>query len=104
MKSKITDSVYTANVPEVTNFSSEFVYNFYVEDERVTEFRQEFSQFNLDNIPRYVKLNWDPLPSSNYKLQVGTEPSRYRAQRCFVLKINIRRRVIVTHVFKHEFF
>jgi len=75
MKSKITDSVYTANVPEVTNFSSEFVYNFYVEDERVTEFRQEFSQFNLDNIPRYVKLNWDPLPSSNYKLQVGTEPS-----------------------------
>jgi len=75
MKSKITDSVYTANVPEVTNFSSEFVYNFYVEDERVTEFREEFSQFNLDNIPRYVKLNWDPLPNSNYNLQIGTESS-----------------------------
>lgn len=75
MKSKITDSVYAANIPEVQNFSSEFIYNFYVEDERVTEFRQEFSQFNLDNIPRYVKLNWDPLPSSNYKLQVGTESS-----------------------------
>lgn len=75
MKSKITDSVYAANVPEVQNFSSEFIYNFYVEDERVTEFRQEFSQFNLDNIPRYVKLNWDLLPSSNYNLQVGTESS-----------------------------
>jgi hypothetical protein len=80
MKSKITDSVYTANVPEVKNLSAEFIYNFYVEDERVVEFRKEFAKFNLDNIPRYIKLNWDQLPISNYYFKIGNDGAEASAE------------------------
>jgi len=72
--SKITDSVYAVNVPEVQNLISEFIYNFYLEDERVVEFNEDqFKNFPIDNIPRYVNLTWDPLPQSNYDLQIGTQ-------------------------------
>jgi hypothetical protein len=73
IKSKISDSAYVANIPEVTNFSGDFVYNYYTEDERVTELPLEAASVSLDKVPRYVKLNWDPLPTSNFKFIKGHE-------------------------------
>lgn len=50
-------SIDHVNIPEVTNFRGEFVYNFYTKDERINPL-QVSSESNLTKIPRYVSIRW----------------------------------------------
>jgi hypothetical protein len=43
------------NVPEVLDLESNFVYNYYLRDERISF---QISNLSLDKIPRYVSLKW----------------------------------------------
>lgn len=69
-KTKISDSIYSVNLPEVRDFSAEFIYNFYEQQERTT-----ISSLNvsagasrpLDKVPRYISLSWDPLQKTNFE-------------------------------------
>jgi len=58
--SKISDSVYNANIPDVMNFSAEFVYNFWERTERVlTPSEDDYKSSSVDKWPRYISLTWD---------------------------------------------
>lgn len=68
--SKISRSTYVVNIPEVTNFSSDFVYNFYTIKERT----ESINDINSQLSPRYVTLSWNPLSrSENYDYVDGNE-------------------------------
>jgi hypothetical protein len=68
--SKISRSTYVVNIPEVTNFSSDFVYNFYTIKERT----ESINDINSQLSPRYVALSWNPLSrSENYDYVDGNE-------------------------------
>ena len=57
--------VTVVDIPEVTNFRSEFVYNFFATDELTNENVTTTSPSNTVNfsrtIPRYVRLSWDKV-------------------------------------------
>ena len=67
IRSKISDSTYVLNIPEVNNFSAEFVYNYYTVDERSRDFfaspyttqENNYLKVSIDRYPRYVNLNWE---------------------------------------------
>ena len=68
--SKLSRSTYVVNIPEVTNFSSDFVYNFYTIKERT----ESINNINSQLSPRYVALSWNPLSrSENYDYVDGNE-------------------------------
>lgn len=46
---------YNVNIPEVKNFSGQFFYNFYVNDERVNAVKS----LTPNSSPRYVSLSWN---------------------------------------------
>ena len=75
--------VYSLNIPEVSGFTSEFFYNFYVTDESTNATSKldpgavslltpkdalrknpEYTAFNL-RVPRYVVLKWNAMPNDN---------------------------------------
>jgi len=58
-------SIDEINVPEISDLSAEFVYNYYVSDERVKF--QPFSDRPLAKIPRYVVLKWSPPTLSKFE-------------------------------------
>lgn len=71
--SKTSRSSYVVNIPEVANFSSDFVYNFYTIDERTAADNNKNSQI----APRYVALSWSPLSKfENYSYIVGKETTQ----------------------------
>ena len=70
------------DVPEVTSFSGEFLYNFFTRDERVNAsgpasqrlLQKPFARFDLQaqasiefsrNVPRYIKFSWTPVTIGN---------------------------------------
>ncbi|NBW06505.1 MAG: hypothetical protein EBR82_00590 [Caulobacteraceae bacterium] len=60
------------HVPPVKNFSTKFVYNFYVDDERLSAPRAIDSRGNrlpLSKIARYITLNWSAPSLSDFELQ-----------------------------------
>ena len=68
--SKLSRPTYVVNIPEVTNFSSDFVYNFYTIKERT----ESINNINSQLSPRYVALSWNPLSrSENYDYVDGNE-------------------------------
>lgn len=61
--------VTSVDVPEITHFSSEFIYNFFTKDELINE---NITAFALPNtvafsreVPRYVKLTWNKVNISS---------------------------------------
>lgn len=80
-KSKISDpstSIDEINIPEVTNLRSEFVYNFYTNDERLNPF--ERGELPLSKIPRYVSLSWvSPFVSKFESEKVDIENNSARS-------------------------
>lgn len=80
--SKISDSVYSANVPDVTNFTAEFVYNFWEKDERVfPPSQQTYKQTVIDKWPRYISLSWDIPARKTFQyldpLDIGQDDSGF---------------------------
>jgi hypothetical protein len=66
-KNKMSDpslSVDDVNVPEITDYKSEFIYNFYTKDERINELSDN-QKNSLEKIPRYVSLRWTSPKASN---------------------------------------
>lgn len=64
--SDASDSVLEVNVPEVSEFDGNFVYNFYVINERVSPPKTVDSfgeQLALSKISRYVTLSWKTPPA-----------------------------------------
>lgn len=62
--SKISDSIYNANIPDVSNFSVNFVYNYWTKFERTLSSATELggaikNSTSIDKLPRYVSLAWD---------------------------------------------
>jgi len=71
--SKLSRSTYVVNIPEVTNFSSDFVYNYYTFDERTVSINDR----NSSLAPRYVSLSWSPLSKfENYSYVLGKESTQ----------------------------
>ena len=58
-------SIDEINIPEVEELSAEFVYNYYVADERVNP--AILSKLPLDKIPRYVFLKWNTPSLSDFE-------------------------------------
>jgi hypothetical protein len=82
--------VYSINVPEVKNFSAEFVYNFFVVDETINDSGQvsqevadvsrvmvkkkndgSLEYLNINNTPRYVKLSFSAKINNSNGITVG---------------------------------
>lgn len=69
-KNKVSDpstSIDHVNVPEVTDYRGEFVYNFYTKDERISP-SAENSVNNLTKVPRYVSIRWTSPQNSNLEI------------------------------------
>lgn len=72
-------SVDEVNIPEVTSVSSEFIYNFYTQDERVLPFedndytlltqnaKRHTGLLPLNKIPRYVLIKWSAPRLSEFE-------------------------------------
>lgn len=60
-------SVDEINIPEVTETSVEFVYNYYTPNERVNP--EPLTERPLDKIPRYAFLRWKQPKLSTFELQ-----------------------------------
>lgn len=58
-------SIDEINIPEIDELSAEFVYNYYVADERVNP--ATLSSLPLEKIPRYVFLRWSPPSLSDFE-------------------------------------
>lgn len=58
-------SIDEINIPEVSDLSAEFVYNYYVSDERIKPIPQNDKA--LTKIPRYVILKWSPPTLSRFE-------------------------------------
>lgn len=77
--SEASDFVDSVNIPEVTNVSSVFTYNYFIRDERVSNRTvqpsdtRELSTIPIDKIARYVTVSWQPPPVASY--QSGPPPS-----------------------------
>lgn len=70
VKSKMSDpssSVDEINIPEVTDFSAEFIYNYHADDERVNPVSGDLINFPLNKIPRYVSIKWTPPTLSTFE-------------------------------------
>lgn len=68
-KNKMSDpseSIDHVNVPEITDYKAEFIYNFYTKDERINP-ASDSQVNNLSKIPRYVSLRWTSPKSSNFE-------------------------------------
>jgi len=65
VSSEASDSFLGVNVPEVKNFIANFVYNYYLSNERVT-FPKSIDSLNKDlplsKLARYVTVEWQPPP------------------------------------------
>ena len=71
MTSNISDPSTTVNeigIPAPSNFISEFTYNFYTRDERVSEYKFKPTD-SIQKIPRYVTLKWDIPVLSQFERQ-----------------------------------
>lgn len=72
VKSRMSDpslSIDEINVPEITDLSAEFIYNYYVSDERTLPVSEEFVNKSLDKIPRYNLIKWSPPKLSIFQTQ-----------------------------------
>jgi len=68
--SKTSKSSYVVNIPEVSQLSGDFFYNFYTKDERVSA----VNGLNSNLAPRYVALSWAVPPKyEDYQYVVGKE-------------------------------
>jgi hypothetical protein len=70
-KSKMSDpstSIDNVNVPEVTNYRGEFVYNFYTKDERIKSSFDGINE-NLTKVPRYASIRWTAPADSVSEIQ-----------------------------------
>lgn len=68
-KSKMSDpslSIDNVNVPEVTDHRAEFVYNFYLKDERINPADVSLTN-DLTKTPRYISIRWTSPNSSNFE-------------------------------------
>lgn len=61
-------SVDEINVPEISELSSEFTYNYYTVDERISEYKSSLVD-SLQNLPRYVTLRWRAPTLSNFEIE-----------------------------------
>ena len=52
------ESIDEINIPEISNPIAEFIYNFYVKDER-TRFVTNPKKLPLEKLPRFVTVKWD---------------------------------------------
>jgi hypothetical protein len=59
-------SVSEVNVPEITDISAKFIYNYYAIDERSRE--GDNTNLPLEKVPRYVEVSWQPPRLSVYEL------------------------------------
>lgn len=77
--SEASDFVDSINIPEVTNVSSVFTYNYYIRDERVSKRpvqpndTRDLNTIPIDKIARYITVSWQP--PSNVSYQSGPSPS-----------------------------
>jgi hypothetical protein len=68
-KGKLSDpsmSIDEVNIPEVTDQKADFIYNYYVKDERLKPFVSS-STWSLAKIPRYVTLSWTSPKLSEFE-------------------------------------
>jgi hypothetical protein len=68
-------SIDEINIPEVSNQKAEFVYNFYVSDERVNPFLDS-KGLPLSKIPRYVALSWTSPSISDFEKSKETHTNQ----------------------------
>jgi len=68
-------SVDEINIPEISELSSEFTYNYYTIDERVSEYKSSLVD-SLKNLPRYVTLRWNSSVLSNFEIQKNDSSKR----------------------------
>ena len=65
VSSEASDSLLHVNVPEVKNFNANFVYNYYLSNERIA-FPKLVDSLNKDlplsKLARYVTIEWQPPP------------------------------------------
>lgn len=61
------NSIEEINVPEIENLQAEFVYNFYVRDERVNPYASSSSSESPQKSARYVFLRWSSPPTSKFE-------------------------------------
>jgi len=64
-ESDISDSVYSAEVPSVTGLNVDFVYNYYVKDERINPDSSPAGT-DLSRISRYVSISWNTPKGYTY--------------------------------------
>ena len=62
------DHVDEINIPEIEGHSSEFVYNYYVKDERTRPFDNS-KRLPLQKIPRYVTISWSLPQLSEFEIR-----------------------------------
>lgn len=59
-------SIDEINVPEISEIKSEFIYNFYTKDERVSVYQN--NKKSLEKIPRYVSIKWSSPKLSEFEI------------------------------------
>lgn len=64
------------------------VYNFWTQDETTND-RDELGDRNLDDVPRYIKVSWDPAPDLSPPINGGFD--RYRPTVAVLLGLEIQR-------------
>jgi hypothetical protein len=70
--SKPSVSVDAINVPEIENPIAEFIYNYYVRDERIKTFKNT-RNLPLEKIPRYVTVGWNTPQISDFEIEKERE-------------------------------
>lgn len=84
---KPSDSIYSVNIPDVTNFSAEFIYNYYTRDERISFPQPGMNDF-IYKFPRQVNLIWDLPEQKTSKFYLNTDAEDFTGPKGVFVNFN----------------